>query len=129
MEKRYQVFVSSTDEDSQEARREVVQALLSLKRMPTGMEPFPARDDDSAEALRRFISERDYYVVIVAGRYGSTLPNGKTYTEMAYDFATEPKLPVLAFPISRQKYSRQRTRSRGILAKQALEHFRERIKK
>lgn len=45
MDKRYQVFVSSTFEDLQEERREVMQALLSLNCIPTGMELFPAADE------------------------------------------------------------------------------------
>lgn len=46
MERRYQVFVSSTYEDLEEERREVMQALLSMGCFPAGMELFPAADDD-----------------------------------------------------------------------------------
>ena len=42
MDKRYQVFVSSTFEDLQEERKEVMQALLELDCIPSGMELFPA---------------------------------------------------------------------------------------
>lgn len=97
MDKRYQVFVSSTFEDLQEERREVMQALLSLDCIPTGMELFPAADDESWELIKRFIAGCDYYVVIVGGRYGSRGATGKSYTEMEYDFAVAAGLPVLAF--------------------------------
>lgn len=46
MDKRYQVFVSSTFIDLQEERRHVMQALMELDCMPSGMELFPATDDD-----------------------------------------------------------------------------------
>jgi hypothetical protein len=46
MEKRYQVFVSSTFSDLQEERQEIIQALLELKCIPAGMELFPAANDD-----------------------------------------------------------------------------------
>jgi hypothetical protein len=97
MDRRYQVFVSSTFEDLQEERREVMQALLSLDCIPTGMELFPAADDESWELIKRFIAGCDYYIVIVGGRYGSKGPSGKSYTEMEYDYAVESGLPVLAF--------------------------------
>jgi hypothetical protein len=97
MDRRYQVFVSSTYEDLHEERREVMQALLNLDCIPTGMELFPAADDDSWTHIQRFIAGCDYYVVIVGGRYGSTGPAGKSYTEMEYDFAVEAGLPSLAF--------------------------------
>jgi hypothetical protein len=97
MDKRYQVFVSSTFEDLQEERREVMQALLGLDCIPTGMELFPAADEDSLSLIERFISQCDYYVVIVGGRYGSVTPAGLSYTEMEYDFAIKAGIPVLAF--------------------------------
>lgn len=97
MEKRYQVFVSSTYEDLQEECRGVMQALLALDCIPTGMELFPAADDDSWTLIKRFIEGCDYYIVIVGERYGSTGPDGRSYTEMEYDFAVQAHLPVLAF--------------------------------
>jgi hypothetical protein len=45
-EKRYQVFVSSTFQDLQEERQEVIQALLELDCIPSGMELFPAANED-----------------------------------------------------------------------------------
>jgi len=44
MEKRYQIFVSSTYEDLRDERREVIQTLLELDCIPSGMELFPAAD-------------------------------------------------------------------------------------
>lgn len=97
MDKRYQVFVSSTYDDLHEERREVMQALLALDCIPTGMELFPAADDDSWTHIRRFIEACDYYIVIVGGRYGSRGPGGLSFTEMEYDYAVEAGLPTLAF--------------------------------
>ena len=74
-----------------------MQALLTLDCIPTGMELFPAADDDSWTHIKRFIPECDYYIVIVGGRYGAIGPTGKSYTEMEYDYAVESGLPALAF--------------------------------
>ena len=46
MKKKYQVFVSSTYKDLIDERREVMQALLELDCIPTGMELFQASDSD-----------------------------------------------------------------------------------
>src|SRR5689334_7610079 len=98
MDKRYQVFVSSTYEDLREERQEVIQALLELDCIPTGMELFPATDEDSWTLIKEFIRQCDYYVVIVAGRYGSiNRATGKSYTQMEYEFAVEVGIPALAF--------------------------------
>ncbi len=96
-EKRYQVFVSSTYEDLREERAAVMQALLSLDCIPTGMELFPAADEDSWTHIERFISGCDYYILIIGGRYGSSGPSGLSFTEMEYDLAEKAGIPVLSF--------------------------------
>ena len=68
MEKRYQVFVSSTFEDLKIERQEVMQALLELDCIPSGMELFPAADEDQWSLIKRVIDECDYYIVIIAGK-------------------------------------------------------------
>lgn len=97
MEKRYQVFVSSTFIDLQEERREVMQALLELDSIPSGMELFPAANEDQWTLIRKVIDDCDYYIVIVGGRYGSIGPNGLSFTEMEYRYALETKKPILGF--------------------------------
>lgn len=71
MEKKYQVFVSSTYEDLQEERKKVMEALLQMNCFPVGMEYFNASDSSQWEVIKSLIRECDYYVLIVAGRYGS----------------------------------------------------------
>ena len=71
MNKRYQVFVSSTFKDLAEERMEVIKALLELDCIPCGMEYFPAASEDSWSYISSLIKQCDYYVLIVAGRYGS----------------------------------------------------------
>src|SRR6266436_2591748 len=95
-EKRYQVFVSSTYADLREERQEVIQALLELDCIPSGMELFQASDDDQWTLIKRVIDDCDYYLVIIAGRYGS-MKDGVSYTEMEYDYAISQGKPVIAF--------------------------------
>lgn len=97
MDKRYQVFVSSTYQDLQEERQEVMHALLELDCMPSGMELFPAANDDQWTLIKKVIDDSDYYIVIIAGRYGSLGPSGLGYTEMEYHYAIETGKPVIAF--------------------------------
>lgn len=97
VDRRYQVFVSSTYVDLVEERREVMQALLELDCLPAGMELFPAADEDQWTLIKEVIDQSDYYVVIVGGRYGSTTPEGLSYTEKEYDYAVEQGVPVVGF--------------------------------
>lgn len=101
MERKYQVFVSSTYVDLVAERQEVMQALLEMDCLPAGMEMFPAADEDQWSLIREVIDECDYYVVIVGGRYGSVSAEGISYTEMEYDYAVAVGVPVLGFVHSR----------------------------
>ena len=97
MDKRYQVFVSSTFTDLVAERKSVVQALLSLDHFPAGMELFPASDDDQWALIKGVIDDSDYYIIIIAARYGSVSEEGVSYTEKEFDYAVSIGKPVLAF--------------------------------
>ncbi|WP_207346337.1 DUF4062 domain-containing protein [Arthrobacter sp. E3] len=97
MDRRYQVFVSSTYIDLVDERREVFQALLEMDCLPAGMEMFPAANDDQWTLIQQVIDESDYYVVIVGGRYGSMAPDGISYTEKEFDYAVATGKPILGF--------------------------------
>lgn len=97
IEKRYQVFVSSTYADLQDERQEVMQALLELDCIPAGMELFPAANEDQWSLIKRVIDDCDYYIVIIAGRYGSLGPDSLSYTEMEYRYALDKGKPVIGF--------------------------------
>ncbi len=97
MEKKYQVFVSSTYKDLSEERQEVMQALLELDCIPVGMELFPAADDDQWTLIKRLIDDCDYYILIVGGRYGSMNKDGISYTQMEYEYALSKEIPIIGF--------------------------------
>ena len=97
LKRRYQVFVSSTYEDLKEERQHVIQALLETKCIPLGMELFPAASIDQWNLIKQIIDECDYYLIIVAGRYGSIGSNGISYTEAEFDYAHQIKKPVIGF--------------------------------
>lgn len=97
MDKRYQVFVSSTYEDLIKERLEVMKALLELDCIPCGMEYFPAANEDQWTFIKNLIDACDYYVVIIGGRYGSEDPEGKSYTEKEYEYALSKGIPTIGF--------------------------------
>lgn len=98
MDKKYQVFVSSTYEDLQEERKKVMDALLQMNCFPVGMEYFNASDESQWDVIKSLIDECDYYVLIVAGRYGSIEESsGKSYTQKEYEYAISIGVPTIAF--------------------------------
>ncbi|GHV87862.1 hypothetical protein AGMMS50267_02220 [Spirochaetia bacterium] len=95
MNKRYQVFISSTYADLAEERRYVMQALMEMDCIPAGMELFPAVDEEQWEYIKKAIDECDYYLLIIGGRYGSTTNEGISYTEKEFDYAVGKGLKTI----------------------------------
>lgn len=103
MEKKYQIFISSTYTDLVEERKKVRDTILSMLHFPVGMEIFGAADEEQWEIIKDTIDSSDYYVLLVAHRYGSIIENGPdagiSYTEKEYRYAKEKGIPILAFLI------------------------------
>ena len=56
MDKRYQVFVSSTYSDLREERKSIIEVLLNAKFIPAGMELFSASNDEQFEYIKIEVS-------------------------------------------------------------------------
>lgn len=94
-DKRFQIFISSTYEDLKDERRAVEEVVISTGDFPVQMEAFPAADEDQFEFIKSLIDQCDYYVLIIAGRYGTQADDGLSYTEKEYRYAVSKNVPVL----------------------------------
>ena len=100
MDKKYQVFISSTYTDLKEERQAVVQTILDTDNIPAGMELFKGGKGQK-ETIKRWIEESDIYVLILGGRYGSIdEETGKSYTQWEYDLAVELNKPLFAIVLA-----------------------------
>lgn len=97
MDKKYQIFISSTYKDLIEVRREVSRLVLQLTEIPAAMEDFGSIDKEALVHIKEVIDRCDYYVLIIAGRYGSCDDSGVGYTEQEYDYAEASGKTILVF--------------------------------
>lgn len=96
MNKKLQVFVSSTYTDLIEERHAAVQAILDAGHIPAGMELFKA-GKSQMKTIRKWINESDVYMLILGGRYGTIEEeSGLSYTELEYRYALSKNMPVFA---------------------------------
>lgn len=104
MDKKYQIFISSTYTDLIEERAKVRDAILSMLHFPVGMEFFGAADEDQWDIIKDTIDSSDYYILIIAHKYGSVIKDGEdsviSYTQKEFNYAKERNIPILAFIIS-----------------------------
>ena len=123
---KYQIFISSTYEDLKEERDQVIKAILEMGHIPVGMEMFSAADEDQWEIIKRTIDDTDYYVVIVAHRYGSVV-DGISFTEKEYDYAVSQGIPVLGFVIKESAPWPRDRMEKGPKSLKALEAFKKKV--
>ena len=71
MEKKLQIFVSSTFTDMKDERQAAVEAILRSGNIPAGMELFAAGDKSQLETITRWIDDSDIYLLLLGGRYGT----------------------------------------------------------
>lgn len=132
MEKKYQIFISSTYEDLKEERKKVQDTILSMYQFPIGMEMFSAADEDQWEIIRETIDSSDYYVLIIGHRYGSVIEKGEyagiSYTHREFRYALEQKIPVLAFLIDDCVAVTPKKMEQDADRKKKLERFKDEVK-
>jgi hypothetical protein len=129
MNKRYQVFISSTYSDLKEERSKVMQAIMTMDCIPAGMELFPAIDEEQFNFIKKIIDDCDYYILIIGGKYGTISDDGISYTEKEYDYAISCQIPVMTFLHKNiGQIPREKTETNPEVMKK-LNVFQEKIKK
>ena len=71
VEKRYQVFISTTYPDMQSARQALMLPLLDLGMAPMSMDLHSAETNNLMPVVQRMIDDCDYFVILLGGRYGT----------------------------------------------------------
>ncbi|KOG43060.1 hypothetical protein AQJ84_02315 [Streptomyces resistomycificus] len=95
------VYISSTFQDLQEARRQVSQTIRRMKHTDVAMEYYGAEDVRPLDKCLADVAACDLYVCIVAGRYGFVPGDGEvSITELEYLKAVELGKPRLLFLLS-----------------------------
>ena len=95
LNKRYQIFISSTYEDLIDIRKKATEEILKMGHIPIGMELFNPDDAEQWKQIKQFIDSSDYYIIIVGNKYGSLTKKGISYTEKEYNYALKKRYQLL----------------------------------
>lgn len=130
MNKKYQVFISSTYTDLVEERKKVLELLLMADCIPAGMEAFVATDDEQFNVIKKVIDLCDYYILIIGNRYGSiNEKTGLSYTEMEYEYALSKEIPVLVFALENSDIEGNVDTEENVISLGKLAQFKEKALK
>lgn len=131
MNKKYQIFVSSTYEDLIPERQAVIDAILQMEQFPAGMELFGASDEDQWSIITETMDLTDYYVLIIGRRYGTVIEDkndsayGISYTEKEFEYARSKDIPILVFVLDDKVPESERERELDPRKAAKLYEFRE----
>jgi hypothetical protein len=78
------VFISSVMAELARERRELATMILDLGATPVLFEDFGGRDEGAREAFLSGVARSDIYLGIVADRYGTMTPTGRSATHEEY---------------------------------------------
>lgn len=103
MQKKLQVFVSSTYLDLTDERQKAVEGILRANHIPAGMELFAPSNKTQWEIIQEWIKNSDVLLLILGGRYGSVDPiTKKSYTHLEYECAFANGIPVFSIILNDQ---------------------------
>ena len=126
------VYVSSTFVDLEKHRLKVKEALERAQYDVESMEKYPAFDERPEDKCLADVAECDYYVLILAHRYGfvprADNDERRSITHLEYEQAVARKKPILAFVISEDHPWPPKMTDRGSLtSKSKIGEFRNHV--
>lgn len=101
MEKKYQIFISSTYMDLKEIRSIAFTTILEMGHIPVGLDIF--KTPTTEKYVSKYIDASQLIVVIIGNRYGSIAESGKSYVEEESMYALSKNKKVLFFVNSQHR--------------------------
>ena len=99
MEKKYLVYISSSDTNLKNERTELCRIINELGAIPITMDSFDINQDEDRRIIRKNIEACDYFVNLTAFKCGEII--GKSFSlELEYAWALRFKIPVFALIIN-----------------------------
>jgi DnaJ-domain-containing protein 1 len=94
LDKRYQVFISTSGSDMQPERMTLSQTLVGMGFFSWGLEQ---RTPLSTAFARRQIDDCDYVVLLLGSQYGEQSVSGVGYMHLEYIYAVTKQKPIIVF--------------------------------
>jgi hypothetical protein len=97
MSKKYLVFIGSCLEDLKNERRELPRIVMEMGHIPVSAASLAPADGNSSALVNKIIGECDYFIALIAHRYG--VPDETSALEAEYAQALSAGVPVIALII------------------------------
>jgi hypothetical protein len=131
MPKKYHVFISSTTDDLKSERHALCRIIFETGHTPICMDSVDITEKDGWRIIKQNIAESDYFVSLVAHRYGllpEKLGGKMSSTEIEYAQAVRSRVPVLALIIDGKARWKAAKKDDAPDLVAALNEFKEKLK-
>jgi hypothetical protein len=109
-ERRLEFFIGATKRDLSQARLAVIEAVLSARHMPSGMELWAAGTDPLLKDIAAHLESCDVHIILMGARYGEYIRGVKKkigFTEWEY-LQSKGHRPVLTFMLDDEAFKAER---------------------
>src|SRR6266404_4322936 len=109
IDRRYQVFISSTFKDLEDERKKAIQVVVERGHIPIALERFSAKDESDLKVIKKVIADCQIYLLILGHRYGELVSKKDiSFTELEYNLAIKNRLLVLVLQLDQDEINRRR---------------------
>ena len=126
IDKRYQVFISTSGADMQPERFVLSQTLIGMGYFSWGLEQ---RTPLSTSFARRQIDDCDYVVLLLGSQYGELSVSGSSYFQLEYMYAKQQQKPVIVFMHARPEERKAELQEQKPELQKKFQDFREQLVK
>lgn len=126
LDKRYQVFITTSGKDMQPERMVVSQTLIGMGFFSWGLEQ---RTPLSTAFARRQIDDCDYVLLLLGSQYGEQSVSGVSYMHLEYIYAVTKQKPIIVFMHENPDAREAHLQDEAHLLKEKFKDFRHQLQK
>ena len=98
MQKKYLIFISSSQEDLKTERKELAKIITEMGAIPILLDEFDITEAKDRRIIHKIMQECDYFLNLTAHKGGKVV--GKTFAlELEYTYAAKAGVPVISLII------------------------------
>ena len=124
LDKRYQVFITTSGKEMQPERMVVSQTLIGMGFFSWGLEQ---RTPVTTAFARRQIDDCDYVLLLLGSQYGEQSVSGISYMHLEYIYAVTKQKPIIVFMHEQPESREEHLREHEADLQQRFQNFREQI--
>lgn len=109
IDRRYQVFISSTFRDLKKQRKAAIEGVINRGHIPIALEGFSPSNASDLEVIKKAMADCQVFLLILGHRYGDFVPGDEiSFTEYEYNLAQDAGLHTLTFVMKENDLEKRR---------------------